>query len=194
MRAAIAAADADGLEALAMQRVAERLGVATMALYRYVPGKHELISLMLDAAVGAPPEPPSGSSWREALARWARGNREVFRRHPWVLPLVGGVRMMGPNELAWTEAGLRALEPTGLPPARRLEVLVVVNGFVRAAAAGETAAPRLPGAEALAAFPLFRDALEELSSDSAESFAERFEFGLGLVLDGVRRLVDGVGS
>lgn len=91
VRAAIAAADADGLEALAMQRVAERLGVATMALYRYVPGKHELISLMLDAAVGAPPEPPSGSPsgsppeppsgspWREALAGWARGNREVFR-------------------------------------------------------------------------------------------------------------------
>src|SRR3984957_4776793 len=60
--AAISLADEEGLANLSMQRLAERLGCAKMALYRYVPGKSELVALMVDAALGDPPEPPAPTS------------------------------------------------------------------------------------------------------------------------------------
>src|SRR6202041_553797 len=56
---AISLADAEGLAGLSMQHLAERLGCAKMALYRYVPGKSELVALMVDTALGDPPEPPA---------------------------------------------------------------------------------------------------------------------------------------
>src|ERR1700742_2125383 len=62
--AAIALADAEGLASLSMQHLAERLGCAKMALYRYVPGKAELVALMLDAGLGDPPSAPPGAPGR----------------------------------------------------------------------------------------------------------------------------------
>ena len=64
--AAIRIGDAEGLDAVSMQRIAGELPVTKMALYRYVPGKTELLAVMSDLAMGAPPERP-GLPWREAL-------------------------------------------------------------------------------------------------------------------------------
>jgi AcrR family transcriptional regulator len=83
-RAAIEVADAHGLDALSMRRVAERLGVGTMSLYTYVPGKAELIDVMLDAVHGeisAVPAP--GGDWREKLEHVAQANWDLAQRHPW---------------------------------------------------------------------------------------------------------------
>src|SRR5580693_4325150 len=68
---AIALADAEGLASLSMQHLAERLGCAKMALYRYVPGKAELVALMVDAGLGDPPLPPGDATWRSVLQLWA---------------------------------------------------------------------------------------------------------------------------
>src|ERR1700733_7935915 len=83
---AVSLADAEGLANLSMQHLAERLGCAKMALYRYVPGKSELVALMVDAALGDPPEAPPETSptsptgrtpvagerqWRTVLRLWA---------------------------------------------------------------------------------------------------------------------------
>src|SRR5436190_23908188 len=83
-RAGIELADRDGLGALTMQRVAEAVGVTKMALYRYVPGKTELVALMVEGAVGAPPQAPPGD-WRARLEDWAQRLLERFARHPWAL-------------------------------------------------------------------------------------------------------------
>src|ERR1700729_1512024 len=66
---AIALADEEGLANLSMQHLAERLGCAKMALYRYVPGKSELVALMVDAALGDPPEPPAQASPKSPTGR-----------------------------------------------------------------------------------------------------------------------------
>src|SRR5215213_8438643 len=92
VRAAVEIADADGMAALSMRRVAERLGVGTMSLYTYVPGKAELIDLMLDTVYGETAKPdtvPGG--WRGRLEQVARENWELYRRHRWML-LVGTTR------------------------------------------------------------------------------------------------------
>src|ERR1700735_4654408 len=104
---AIALADAEGLASLSMQRLAERLGCAKMALYRYVPGKAELVALMLDAALGAAADPgapglavpvPGGEPWRAQLRTWAATMFERMLAHPWAHELAQGVRPVGPNE------------------------------------------------------------------------------------------------
>ena len=125
---AIALADAEGLANLSMQHLAERLGCAKMALYRYVPGKAELVALMLDAGLGDPPSaPPTESAapgrpaalgeepWRAVLRLWATTIFDRYRAHPWAIEASAGSRPTGPHELAWMETALAALAGTGRP-------------------------------------------------------------------------------
>src|SRR5439155_23227897 len=101
VRAAIDIADASGLGALSMRRVAERLGVGTMSLYTYVPGKAELLDVMLDAVYGEPDRPdavPGG--WRARLERIARENLALYQRHPWLLQVATSRPVLGPNAIA----------------------------------------------------------------------------------------------
>ena len=115
VRAATEVADADGIGALTMTRVAERLDVTTMAIYRYVPRKEELVDLMNDHALGPPPSAEAGT-WRGEMARWARASLSRFQRRPWLLETATRRVPIGPNWLGWLDAGLRALEHSGLPP------------------------------------------------------------------------------
>jgi AcrR family transcriptional regulator len=129
---AIKVADADGLTAVSMQRIAGELGVTKMALYRYVPGKAELIALMVDTAAGQPPLPDGGSGgWRAQLGQWARQLLALLRRHPWLLDATVGPRIMGPNELGWLEHAVAALDGTGLDGGERMDAVVAVLGHVR---------------------------------------------------------------
>lgn len=126
--AGIALADADGLAGVSMARVAERLGVTTMALYRYVASKDNLLALMADAAVGEArvPEPrgdPDGVAWRESLEVWCRVQLELTRAHPWVVGLISTSPALGPNRVWWLETGLRALSGTPLSVGERTEVI-----------------------------------------------------------------------
>jgi AcrR family transcriptional regulator len=125
--AAMALADAEGIDGVSMSRVAERLEVTTMALYRYVSSKAELLALMADAAIGSAEPiqdlPQDGSAWREALERWCRVQLDLVRVHPWVIGLVSSSPAVGPNRLWWLETGLRALAGTPLTMGERTEVI-----------------------------------------------------------------------
>jgi AcrR family transcriptional regulator len=140
---AISLADAEGLASLSMQHLAERLGCAKMALYRYVPGKSELVALMVDAALGDPPEPPAQAtrtgqtpapgdqSWRAVLRLWATTIFARYRLHPWAIDATTGARPTGPHEMAWMETALAALAGTGLTGPERLDAVALLNGHVR---------------------------------------------------------------
>ena len=131
-QAAIKVADAEGLAAVTMQRIASELGVTKMALYRYVPGKAELIALMVDTA-GDPPPVLDGETddWRAQLGHWARRLLELLQRHPWLLEATVGPRILGPNELGWLEHAVAALDGTGLHGSERMDAVVVILGHVR---------------------------------------------------------------
>lgn len=135
---AIALADAEGLANLSMQRLAERLGFTKMSLYRYVPGKEQLTALMLDAAMGTPPDTAASQgdseSWRAGIRLWAESIYQRYREHPWLMELTVGARPFGPNELGWTESALVALSGTGLTGSEKLDTIVLVNGHVRSLA------------------------------------------------------------
>ncbi|MFJ5679621.1 TetR/AcrR family transcriptional regulator [Streptomyces sp. NPDC093097] len=130
---AVALAEAEGLEAASMTKVAAELGVSTMALYRYVPDRTSLVELMVEAVLADRPDTTTaGEGWRPQLAEWTRRSWAVYQAHPWLLAATAMRRqVMGPNQLAWLDAALAALEPTGLPAAQRHQVFLLLIGLVR---------------------------------------------------------------
>ncbi|MDT7581745.1 MAG: hypothetical protein QOK35_3009 [Pseudonocardiales bacterium] len=184
--AAVGVADAEGLDAVSMPRLARELATAPMSLYRHVPHKDALVDLMLDAAIGPPPGVAEGT-WRERLTMWARANLDVFRRHPWTLPLVTAARRMGPQECAWGESGLRVIADAGLPPDGCGRVLLLVNAYVRGAAV--PLADRAPDPASIERSGLAGDLPLMLALLAAPPPGpgddDGFEFGLARVLDGV---------
>jgi len=127
--AGIAAADADGLDAVSMQRVAVDLGYTTMALYRHVPGKAHLLAAMADDAAGAPPAPQG--DWRADVEGWAKAVWDAHVRHPWTLSVPTFSAPLGPGELAWFEALLRCLDGVGLPDGELVALAAFVSSAVR---------------------------------------------------------------
>jgi hypothetical protein len=179
-----------------------------MSLYRHVDSKEELLLLMMNAALGEPPDPDAPSAdWRAGLERWASELTDVVRRHPWGLrvPLSP---MIGRSQLAWFDYGLRALADTGLSEAEKAAVILLLNGYVfwQARLLEEIAQPR-SGVEAPASYsemlqglldreryPALHRALDARIFDD-ESFPEDdFRFGLDRVLDGIERLVEDRGG
>ncbi|MER5741879.1 TetR/AcrR family transcriptional regulator [Streptomyces sp. NPDC002225] len=204
--AAVGLADAEGLDAVSMNKVAAAFDVSAMALYRYVPGKAELVELMVEAVLrDAPDLAAEAPDWRSRLTAWARSCREVYRAHPWLLAAtMMRRRLMGPHQLAWLDAALGILEPTGLPAPQRHQVFLLVMGHVRSLAqqaadfdaeyerqwldlTGELLtrhADRFPAlTRAIGAGVFAPDA-------AVGADADPFEFGLSRILDGVQALVD----
>jgi AcrR family transcriptional regulator len=186
--AAIAVADAEGLAAVSMQRVAAELGFTKMSLYRYLPGKAELVAVMLERGIGEPP--PLTGGWRTALIKWADSLRTTYVAHPWAIEATTGARPIGPNELTWMEAALAVLPP-GLGGAERMDAVAVVAGHVRALAtqaneAELVAAMGLVLREHSARFPAVTAAISDI--DGAN---QAFRFGLERILDGLQVLISG---
>jgi AcrR family transcriptional regulator len=206
--AAIALADADGLAALSVRRVAETLGLSTMSLYTYVPSKAELIDLMLDrvAAEGFDPavSPPDWRGKLEAIARnsWARA-----QRHPWIMQIGAHRPPLGPHIMAQVEATLSAIDGLGLHELEMDRLTALIGDYVRGSARSALEArevehlsgmtddqwwaivkqllkglvdpKRYPTAVRVGA------ALEAAKQTGGAEQLGRFEFGLQRVLDGI---------
>jgi AcrR family transcriptional regulator len=198
---AIALADAEGLANLSMQHLAERLGCAKMALYRHIPGKAELVALMVDAAIGAPPQPPARTApgeqpWRAVLRSWAMTIFGRYRAHPWAIEATAGARPIGPNELAWLETALAGLAGSGLTGAERLDAVVLLNGHVRsliqATPAGqedlEQQIARQLGALLSAHPDRYPQVLAAFSGPST-GHDDALDFGIDRILDGLAALI-----
>jgi len=209
VQAGISVAVAEGYDAISMSRVAAELGSSTMALYRYVAAKDELLELMVDAAIGTPPEPEPGESWRDGLSRWAWGERAAFHRHLWSLRVPISGPPATPNQIAWMEAGLTCLASTRLAGHEKLSTILLLSGYVRneaalmaQIAAAQQAANRSID-EAMASygmvlrrvlhpkqFPALTAVINEGVLDRADDPDEEFVFGLDRILDGIGLLVD----
>jgi AcrR family transcriptional regulator len=196
--AAIAVADSEGLAAASMQRIAERLGVTKMALYRHVGGRAELLALMLDSAMGPPPSVEHITSWRNGLSIWVHAAYLMFLDHPWVMQIAVGARVLGPNELAWTERGLTILADSRLTPAERLDTLALLSGHARSIVqqgvgrdGHRISDPEGQIRRAMASvfadhgadFPAVAEALSSSSPDDGADHA--LQFGIDRILDGI---------
>ncbi len=128
---AVELADSEGLGAVSMKRVAERLGFTTMSLYRYVTSKEDLLLLMHDTASMPPPglEIPAGD-WRAGLAEWTRAQHALMQAHPWLDEVRYIERAGTPSQLAWIELGLRTLTDVPLTEYEKMALLLMFSGYV----------------------------------------------------------------
>jgi AcrR family transcriptional regulator len=137
--AAVHVADTEGLAAVSMRRVASDLGVAAMTLYSHVPGKGELVDLMLDAVLGElydDEQVVTTGAWRARLKTVAQANWDFFLRHPWALHLATGRPPLGPHLMRKYELELRAVDGLGLSEVQMDLLVTLINGFVRGTVGG----------------------------------------------------------
>nr|WP_223241902.1 TetR/AcrR family transcriptional regulator [Streptomyces sp. CBMA123] len=135
--AAVRIADTEGLEAATMRRIAAEIGAGAMSLYRYVPGRDELIQLMADRLMGEIDVEgmPSGD-WRADLTRYAHGLRAMWLRHPWIATVHRAVPGFGPNQLRLIEGVMGVLD-AHLPIDENLGLIALLNGYVESDARDE---------------------------------------------------------
>lgn len=184
--AAVALADAEGMAALSMRAVGERLGRTAMALYTYVPGKSELLDLMYDAVHAELPtaHPQSApDDWRTPLTAWAADVLEFYVRHPWVLQVSQARPVLGPHEYAGLDTLITLLRATGLPAGAVRRLVGTLVPFVRGSAqtvADARLAATATGSSDAEWWAARSAALTELVPD----FAERFPAVSGLEAEG----------
>ena len=191
--ATIQIADADGLSAVSMQRVAEALGVTKMALYRYVTGKAQLLAVTIEAAVGDPPDVgAAGPGWRPRIEEWARLLRENWLRHPWLPHATMGDRVMGPREVAWIECPVEVLAEAGLTGTQQMDAVLLLCAHARntLTATMSGTQPWTPGkgSGALREQLTLRDgdySAVLAATRSGRSADNGWRFGLELILDGL---------
>ncbi|MGH8794815.1 MAG: TetR/AcrR family transcriptional regulator [Stackebrandtia sp.] len=211
--AGLALADASGIEALSMRKVAEALGVGTMSLYTYVPGKAELIEVMIDtvyAAVAAA-ETDEAGDWRARVESAASDGFGAHMEHRWLLDVPAGRAILGPGACAKYERELSAVDDLGLDDVEMDAVTALVNGHVVASARRaveaaraeartgmterqwwEAHAPALAEVADAARFPIAArvGTAAGRAHDAAYAADGGFAFGLARILDGVAALLD----
>ncbi|MGV4890900.1 TetR/AcrR family transcriptional regulator [Streptomyces viridosporus] len=206
VEAAIEVADRDGLGAVSMRRIAAELGTGTMSLYRYVPGKGELLDLMLDR-VQRPSDDPADlgdGGWRAALEALGHATLALYRRHPWLLEVNPSRPILGPSALDGMEKVLARIKPMGLSDPELVSVIILIDGYVVGAARTqlyEQEAERSSGLTDAQFWEAQRPALEKamtsgrypvlagLSEDTFGPDFDHFAFGLQRILDGLEVLV-----
>ena len=205
--AAVEIADTEGLDAVSMRRLAERLGVATMGLYRYVRGKDDVIELMVDRVYAeearAGEGGGEGGDWREVLRVSALRLRALILRHPWLVDTTAGSGPLTPNFVARLDRLLASLDGLGLDADTAMTVIGTVTAFVTGATTSRIRMDRLmrkEGAEKMddlrtlyssrmrwlldsGRYPAFERYIRQGVRKDDDDW--QFELGLDSVLDGI---------
>jgi AcrR family transcriptional regulator len=203
LRTAIGLADRDGIDALTMRRLAHELGVEAMSLYYYVANKDELLSAMLDIVTSEIEVPSAEADWKTAIRRSAVSFHDALGRHRWATSvLMSGPPGVGPAQLRYSDALLRRLRESGLPPELSHRAYHALDSHIVGStlwAAGISAVMKanpdavqkfirdLPRAE----YPDFANHVDQHMTKSVRTSGKsEFEFGLDLILDGLEQMHD----
>ncbi|EME56652.1 TetR/AcrR family transcriptional regulator [Amycolatopsis decaplanina] len=203
VRAAIRLADADGLDAVSLRKIATALDAGPMRLYGYIEGKDELLDLMVDAAHAE--IRPAGDDWREMLRSLADATRRAVHRHEWLADLLGGRPQLGPNALANAETVMAALGEVGVDSV--MPVVSAVNAYTIGAVRREiaerraeratgmderrwqaTLGPYLERSFATGKLPALATVVRDAVHLNAD---ETFRMGLDFLLDGIEARISG---
>ena len=214
---AIELTGSEGLEAVSMRRLAQVLGIGTSSLYTYLPGKAELLELMVDRVTGSQPLPSTATGWRAGLESYARSGLDLHRRHPWLLQIATARTVLGPHVVTRYDAAVGLLAGTGLHATQVELCIATVDSYLRGAASEVVEAEQAPtrtGRSDDEWWQAYAPILDRhlaagnfpnlVALDSGGAFVPpegdapytvrralaRFEFGLALVLDAIDRLVD----
>jgi AcrR family transcriptional regulator len=199
LAAAVDLANAHGLEALSMRRLAKVLGVEAMSLYNHVANKDDLLDGIVDIAIGEIEAPQPGDEWKSAMRRRAISAREMLTRHPWAAGLFESRTTPSPIRGRYAEAVIGCLREAGFSVPMAVHAFNALDSYIYGFALQERSMPfgtlaDIPGAvdglvRAIPAdeFPYLAETAATLVG-SGYVYADEFEFGLDLILDAFDQL------
>lgn len=206
LRTALLLADQDGIHALTMRQLADALGVKAMSLYHHVANKTELLDGLIDLVFAEIDLPSSGVGWKTALRARSISARAALIRHPWAIGLMESRTAPGPATLRHHNAVLGCLRTGGFPLPATAHAYSVLDsylyGFVlqqinlpfntsgQAAPVADTLLAEMPAGE----YPFLLEIAVDHVLQPGYAYADEFEIGLDLILDGIERLTDGTVS
>jgi AcrR family transcriptional regulator len=200
LRAAIAHADAGGLEALTMRQLAEMLEVAPMALYRHIANKDDLIDAMVDVVFGEIGLPSGGADWKTAMRQRAVALRDGLARHRWAIGLMESRRSPGPANLRHHDAVLGKLRAAGFDVAMAAHTYSVLDSYIYGFALTKMNLPFATTAEvadlaqdmlvpfAVNEYPNLVEFISEHAMKPGYDYGDEFTYGLDVILDGLERV------
>lgn len=197
LRAALALADANGIDALSMRKLGDAVGVEAMSLYNHVPSKADLLDGLIDLVFSEIELPSGAHGWRTAMRLRAIAIRAALSRHPWAIGLMESRTSPGPATLRHHDAVLGCLRSAGFPVALAAHAYAVLDSYIYGFALQEASLPFDAGAETselaqaiLAQFPA--DTYPHLAEFTLKhvlqpgyDYGSEYEFGLDLILDGL---------
>jgi AcrR family transcriptional regulator len=191
LRAAIAIADKDGIDAVTMRRLGQELGVEAMSLYHHVAGKDEVVLGMVDLLVDEIPAPDAEADWKGAIRTRALGARDHLRGHAWAFRLIAGTQSLSPALLRHHNEVIGDMLRGGFSHQLTHTAMHVLGsrtlGFVEDLFLGNQRATEIVKdayREVRAGkYPAILEAMSDVRHDDDVEFA----FGLDLILDGLER-------
>jgi AcrR family transcriptional regulator len=189
--AAIRIADAEGLDAVSIRRIAAEIDARPMSLYDHFPSKGDLLSKMADEVIAEVLiDPPLPDQWREALAQISRRLYAMLVRHPWLVFVTSRYPRFGPNSEKQAAQFAEAMSGLSLDSAAMWVLVGTVNDYVLGHSLRTATIPKMEHLEDVIAEPAI-EAVPELASlpDYLRTRAtiDRFEAGLEAVLDGIEK-------
>jgi AcrR family transcriptional regulator len=201
MRAAIALADASGIEALSMRKLGQELGVEAMSLYNHVANKDDILDGIVDLVFGEIALPSGEGDWKPAMRKRAISAHEALLRHPWAPSLMQSRTRPGPATLRHHDSVLGSLRTAGFSLVMAAHAVSVIDGYVygfalqqiniplqsreQVAVVGESILRQMAGD-----YPHLAEMITKHAMKPGYDYSKEFEFGLDLILEGLERLRD----
>jgi len=198
LRAAVALADTAGIDSLTMRKLGQELEVEAMSLYNHVANKDDILDGMVDLVFGEIELPPDQAEWKPAMRKRAISAHEALLRHPWATSLMQSRTNPGPATLTHHDAVLGSLRRAGFTLVMAAHAVSVIDGYVygfalqqiniplqspeQVAEVGENLLRQLAGQ-----YPHLAEMIVEHALKPGYDYAQEFEFGLDMILDGLER-------
>jgi AcrR family transcriptional regulator len=196
---AVALADKTGVDALTIRKLATALGVKPMTIYHYVPNKEAIIDGMVDMVFSEIDLPQIDIDWKSAVRLRSASARAVLATHPWAVPLMESRRSPGIATLRQHDAVIACLRNGGLSVEMTAHAYALIDAFIYGFAMQEASLPATSGeqmselaesimqASAMNEYPHLMELTTQHVLQPGYDFAEEFDFGLNLILDGLER-------
>jgi AcrR family transcriptional regulator len=200
LRAALALADAGGIESLTMRNLGQRLQVEAMSLYNHVANKDDILDGIVDLVFSEIAVKTDGGGWKRAMRRRAISARDALLRHTWAPSLMQARSKPGPATLRHNDSVLGSLREAGFTVDMAAHAFSVMDGYIYGFALQQANLPSRTSREAAhlagnilrelppGEYPHLAEMITEHAMKPGYDYAEEFEFGLDLILDGLERL------
>ena len=201
LHAALELADKGGIESLTMRKLGQALGFEAMSLYNHVANKDDVVDGILDLVLGESKPPAPDGDWDSAIRTSAISVHDALRRHPWSCTLLMAPRHARPARVRYMDLLLGRLREAGFSAETTFHAYHVLDGYIFGFALWETShsytaeeasdlAAKFAQTITADAYPYLHEHAQQHFSEGPHREVRAFEFGLDLIVDGLRKIRD----